>query len=77
MDRQAVAISVIAEVLGRPEAEISPEQHLIADLEFDSPKAFQLLVMLEEQLDIDIPDEDAARLEKVQDVLDYVSDAQA
>ena len=29
--------------------------------------------MLEEKLEIEIPDEDAARLEKVQDVLEYVA----
>jgi len=73
MDRQAVALSVIAEVVGRPTEEINAEQDLVADLEIDSPKALQLLVTLEEKLDIEISDEDAARLEKVQDVFDYVA----
>ena len=75
MDRQAVALSVIAEVVGRPTEEINAEQDLVADLEIDSPKALQLLVTLEEKLDIEISDEDAARLEKVQDVFDYVADS--
>ncbi len=73
MDRQAVALSVIAEVVGRTPEEIQTEQDLVADLEIDSPKALQLLVTLEEKLEIEISDEDAARLEKVQDVLDFVA----
>jgi len=73
MDHHQVALDVLAEVCGRPAQEITPEQDLVADLEIDSPKALQLLVTLEEKFDIEIPDEDAARLEKVQDVLDYVS----
>ncbi|MHC4953816.1 MAG: acyl carrier protein [Planctomycetota bacterium] len=72
MDRRQVALSVVAEVCGRPLAEIDPGLDLVADLEIDSPKALQLLVTLEEKLEIEIPDEDAARLEKVQDVLDYI-----
>jgi len=74
MDRQAVALSVIAEVVGRTPEEIQAEQDLVADLEIDSPKALQLLVTLEEKLEIEISDEDAARLEKVQDVLDFVNE---
>ena len=73
MDHNQVALDVLAEVCGRPVQEITPEQDLVADLEIDSPKALQLLVTLEEKFDIEIPDEDAARLERVQDVLDYVS----
>jgi acyl carrier protein len=67
------ALAVLAEVSEREVADLSPEQDLVADLEIDSPKALQLLVLLEERLDIEIPDEDAARLESVADVLAYVS----
>lgn len=73
MDRQQTALDVLAEVCGRPVTEIAPEHDLVADLEIDSPKALQLLVTLEERLDIEIPDEDAAGLEKVKDVLEYVA----
>ena len=73
MDRQQAALDVLAEVCGRPAGELSPDQDLVADLDIDSPKALQLLVTLEEKLDIEIPDEDAARLEKVKDVLEYVA----
>ena len=73
MDRRQAALAVVAEVCSRPVSEISPELDLVADLEIDSPKALQLLVTLEEKFGIEIPDEDAARLEKVQDVIEYVT----
>ncbi len=72
MDRKAVAIEVLSE-LGKVErAQISPGQELVADLGIDSPKALQLLVELEDRLGIEISDEDAARMETVGDVLDYL-----
>lgn len=73
MEPQAVVFEVLAEVSGRTVDEISPEQDLVADLEIDSPKALQLLVQLEERLGIEIPDEAAARFEKVDDLVRYVS----
>jgi acyl carrier protein len=73
MEARQTALAVLAEVSERDVADLSPEQDLVADLEIDSPKALQLLVLLEEKLGIEIPDEDAARLESVADVLAYVS----
>jgi acyl carrier protein len=73
MDARQTALAVLAEVSERDVSELSPEQDLVADLEIDSPKALQLLVLLEERLDIEIPDEDAASLEKVGDVIAYVT----
>ena len=72
-DARAAALAVLSEITERPVAEISEDQDLVADLEIDSPKALQLLVLLEERLGIEIPDEDAARLEKVGDVVRYVT----
>ena len=73
VEAQETALAVLAEVSERDVADLAPEQDLVADLEIDSPKALQLLVLLEERLGIEIPDEDAARLESVADVLAYVS----
>jgi acyl carrier protein len=73
VDAKQIALEVLAEVSEREVAELEPELDLVADLEIDSPKALQLLVLLEERLGIEIPDEDAARLEKVGDVIAYVT----
>lgn len=62
----------IAVVAGRDEASLEPGQHLMADLGIDSPKALQLLMDIEEELAIEIPDEDAAGFSRVGDLVDYV-----
>lgn len=73
VDAKQTALEVLAEVSDRDVADLGPELDLVADLEIDSPRALQLLVLLEERLEIEIPDEDAARLEKVGDVIAYVT----
>lgn len=62
----------IARVAGRDLAAIDRGQHLMADLGIDSPKALELLMDLEESLAIEIPDDDAARFDRVGDLADYV-----
>ena len=66
------ALDVLSTVSGRDRAEIIPDRHLIADLGIDSPKALRLLVELEEEFDIEIPDEDAALMSTVADILAYI-----
>ncbi len=69
MPNKDLVLAVIAEVSGAASAELTPDQHLVADLGIDSPKALQLLVELEDRLGVEISDEDAAKLETVRDVL--------
>lgn len=71
-DPRQAALDVLAAVSGRPRDELRPEQHLVADLGIESPQALQLLVQLEDRLGTEIPDEAAAAMETVGDVLDYV-----
>lgn len=63
------ALRVIAQVAERPVAEVRPEHELVADLEIDSPKALRLLLALEDELDLEITDDEAAGLHTVGDVL--------
>lgn len=60
-------VSTLAKV---SKEELNPETELVADLGIDSPKALQLLVELEEALEIEISDEEAAKLESVGDILE-------
>ena len=71
-DEQKTGLEVIAEISGKAVEALEPGQNLVGDLGIDSPKALQLLLLLEERLDIEISDEDAAKMEKVGDVLDYL-----
>lgn len=69
MNRREIAISVIARITGVPEESLAPEMELVADLDMDSAKALELVVELEDHLEIEIDDDDAAEMNTVGDVL--------
>ncbi|MCG8462260.1 MAG: acyl carrier protein [Holophagales bacterium] len=71
-DKKSIGLAVVSEISGRPAGELQPSQNLVGDLGIDSPKALQLLLLLEERLDIEISDEDAAQMDTVGDILDYL-----
>lgn len=66
------ALGIIADVAEKDASDLKPEQNLLADLGIDSPKALKLLMDLEDGLDLEISDEDAARMETVGDILHFV-----
>lgn len=72
---QDKALQILAEISGKDAAAITPDMELVAHLNIDSPQALQLLVALEEAFDIEISDEDAARMDTVKDVLGYLQNA--
>ncbi len=72
MDKKQAALDIIAELSGAKIAEIEPTMDLVADLGIDSPKALQLLVEIEDRLGIEISDDDAAKMDSVGDVLNYL-----
>lgn len=72
LTKETVVLDLLAEVSGKARAEIHPDMDLVADLSIDSPQALRLLVELEERLQIEISDEDAAAMVTVDDILRYV-----
>ena len=64
----------IAEQLGVDEGEITPESHFIDDLGADSLDTVELVMQLEEEYGIEIPDEDAEKLQTVGDVSKYIEE---
>ncbi len=72
MDWKETTLTTLQEISGAARESITPEKDLVADLGIDSPKALRLLVELEDRLSIEIPDEEAAKLSTVGDVLAYV-----
>lgn len=72
MDIKERALEVVARISGRPASDLRPDMDLVADLNIDSPKALELLVELEDKLEIEISDEDAAQLNTIGDILDYL-----
>ena len=69
MSLRDTALAVIARVSKVEVDALTPDLDLVADLGFDSAKALELLVELEEALAIEVSDEQAARLNTVGDIL--------
>ena len=65
---------IIVEQLGVAEASITLESSFIDDLGADSLDTVELIMAIEEEFDIEIPDSDAEKVVSVQDVVDYVKD---
>jgi acyl carrier protein len=71
--KEDTALAVVAEISGAEQEGLRRDMSLVADLGIDSPKALQLLVELEDRLEIEISDEQAARMDTVGDILDFLA----
>ena len=63
---------IIAEQLSVSEDQITPEASFVDDLGADSLDTVELVMALEEEFEIDIPDEEAEKIVTFQHVLDYI-----
>lgn len=64
---------VIVDKLGVTADQVKPEAAFIDDLGADSLDQVELVMALEDEFDIEIPDEEAEKLKKVSDVIAYVN----
>lgn len=67
--------SIVVDQLGVDEEEISLETSF-ADLNADSLDIVELIMALEEEFDLDIPDEDAEKIRTVGDAVNYIKENQ-
>ena len=65
---------IIVEQLGVAEISVTMEASFIDDLGADSLDIVELIMALEEEFDMEIPDEDAEKIVSVSDVVDYIKD---
>jgi acyl carrier protein len=63
---------IISEQLGVPEADVKPEASFVNDLGADSLDTVELVMALEEEFGVEIPDEDAEKIATVQNAIDYI-----
>ena len=63
---------MIVDQLGVSEAEVIPEAKFIDDLGADSLDIVELIMALEDEYGIEIPDEDAEKIAKVDDAVNYI-----
>ncbi len=67
---------IIVEQLGVSEEEVVSEASFTDDLGADSLDTVELVMALEEEFNLEIPDEDAEKIATVQDVVDYINSKQ-
>jgi acyl carrier protein len=65
---------IIIDQLGVDEAEVTPEAKFIDDLGADSLDTVELVMALEEEFGIEIPDEDAEKIATVRDAINYIQE---
>ncbi|HWF60423.1 MAG TPA: acyl carrier protein [Nitrospira sp.] len=65
---------IIAEQLGVEEDEVTSEASFVEDLGADSLDTVELVMALEEEFSIEIPDEDAEKILTVGKALDYIKE---
>jgi acyl carrier protein len=63
---------IISEQLGVPEGDVKPEASFVNDLGADSLDTVELVMALEEEFGVEIPDEDAEKIATVQNAIDYI-----
>lgn len=64
---------IIIDQLGVSEDEVKPEASFVEDLGADSLDLTELIMAMEEEFDIEIADDDAQKILKVQDAIDYIN----
>jgi len=74
MSVQDKVISIIAEQLGVEKDDVTPEASFTDDLGADSLDIVELVMAFEEEFGIEIPDEDAEKIQKVKDAVDYIEE---
>jgi acyl carrier protein len=65
---------IIAKQLGVDSEKVTSEASFIEDLGADSLDTVELVMAFEEAFNIEIPDEDAEKILKVQDAIKYIED---
>ena len=72
MDIEAKVKEIIVEQLGVDAEEVTTSASFVEDLGADSLDTVELVMAFEEEFDLEIPDEDAEKIAKVNDAVTYI-----
>ncbi len=67
---------LIVEQLGVDEEEVTPQASFVEDLNADSLDLVELIMSLEEEFGMEISDEDAEKIQKVSDAVEFIEEHQ-
>lgn len=68
-------VEIVADQLGLDSIDdITPETSLMKDLEADSLDAVEIIMALEDEFDIEVPDEDAEKFKNIGDIANYIKE---
>ena len=67
---------IIVDQLGVNADQVTPEAKFVDDLGADSLDTVELVMAFEEEFDIEVPDEEAEKLQAVSDVINYINSQQ-
>ena len=70
-------IDIVAEQLGVDKEKVKPETSFVNDLGADSLDTVELVMELEEEFNVNIPDDAAEKIETVGQAIDFITAAQA
>lgn len=68
---------IVMEQLNVPESQVTDSAMFVDDLGADSLDTVELVMALEEEFNIEIPDEQAEKIMKIQDAVDYIESQSA
>lgn len=69
--------AIVAEQLGAEEEDIKLETSMMKDLDADSLDAVEIIMELEDEFEIEIPDEDAEAFNSIGEIVEYIESKQA
>jgi acyl carrier protein len=67
---------LIVEQLGVDQEEVTPQASFVEDLNADSLDLVELIMSLEEEFGMEISDEDAEKIQKVSDAVEFIEEHQ-
>ena len=68
-------VQIIARQLGIEETDVTAHSSVVEDLGADSLDVVELIMALEEEFDLEIPDTEAEKIVNVQNIFDYMQNA--
>jgi len=67
-------IEIVAEKMDKPKEEITPEKSFVNDLGADSLDTVELMMDIEDEFDVSIPEEEAQKIVTIGDAIKYVTE---